>query len=178
MEDFIFEQRVADATIDRYNLLLPVKLIDFWKIYGFGSIAQGYIKVINPDEYISLLNAIYTSPIHAEPIPMMITGLGDFIVWENGYTVLVNLRKGDTSVIESGFDFFLDDLFDDDFLSDELEISNYPEAVVKEGELAFDECFAYFPLLGMGGTERVDNLKKVKIREYIFVVAQALGQIR
>ena len=178
MEDFILEERVAEATKGRYDSSLPVKLIDFWKLYGFGSIAEGYIKVINPDEYIGLLNALYTSPIHAEPIPMMITGLGDFIVWENGYTVLVNLRKGNTSVIESGFDFFLDDVSDDDFLTDELENFNYKEAVAKEGSLAFEECFAHFPLLGMGGTERVDNLKTVKIREYISIVAQALGQIQ
>ena len=177
MKDFILIKKVEETLINQYGGSLPERLIGFWKDYGLGSLANGYIKVINPNDYIDLLNEVYTSPINENTIPIIVTGLGDIIVWENAYTVLVNLRKGTTKVIESGFDFFLDDVSDDDYLTDELENFNYKEAVVKEGRLAFEECFAYFPLLGMGGNERADNLKKVKIREYLSIVAQALGQI-
>ena len=31
----------------------------------------------------------------------------------------------------------------------------------------FDECYGYVPLLGLGGSEKVDNLQKVKIKEHI-----------
>ena len=39
-----------------------------------------------------------------------------------------------------------------------------------------DECYGYLPLLGMGA-DRIDNLKKVKLKEYLAIVAQTLGKI-
>ena len=40
------------------------------------------------------------------------------------------------------------------------------------GSLSFDECFGYVPLLGLGGAKKVENLKKVKIREHIELITQ------
>lgn len=178
MKGFVVDQKVDELILKQYENLLPEKLLEFWKDFGFGSSSDGYIKIVNPNEYIDLLKTIYVSPINENAIPIIVTGLGDFIVWENNYTVLVNLRKGVSKVVESGFDFFLDDLSDEEFLEDDLENKNYPEIVGKSGELAFDECYAYFPLLGMGGAEKTGNLKKVKIKEYIDIAAQSLGQIQ
>ena len=33
------------------------------------------------------------------------------------------------------------------------------------------------PLLGLGGSEKIQNLKKVKIREYIELISQLVGKI-
>ena len=178
MNKFIAEQKVDESILQQYEQVLPEKLLEFWRTFGFGSLATNYIKVINPNEYIDLLNSVYVSPINEIAIPIFITGLGDFIVWENSYTVLINLRKGMSEVVESGFDFFLDDLSDEDFLKEDLKNKNYPEIVSRSGELSFDECYAYFPLVELGGAEKVENLKKVKIKEYISIVAQSLGQIQ
>ena len=43
----------------------------------------------------------------------------------------------------------------------------YIEAVQTWGNIKFGECFGYIPLLGLGGSEEVKHLKKVKIREHI-----------
>lgn len=51
------------------------------------------------------------------------------------------------------------------------------EAVDKWGKVEADECFGYVPLLGLGGKESVDNLKKVKIREHIELITQMVGKI-
>jgi len=177
MKDFIAEQKVDDSTLTQYKGTLPEKLLEFWQTYGFGSLATNYIKVINPTEYIDLLNSVYASPINKEAIPIMITGLGDFIVWENNYTILINLRKGLSKVIESGFKYFLEDIYNENYLKKQIDNTNYYEIVGISGELSFDECYAYFPLLGLGGPEKLENLKKVKIKEYISTVAQSLGQI-
>ncbi|EAC4137804.1 TPA: DUF1851 domain-containing protein, partial [Listeria monocytogenes] len=53
----------------------------------------------------------------------------------------------------------------------------YPSAVEKYGEASYDECFGYTPILGMGGTEKVENLKKVKLREHIYLITQFMGPI-
>jgi hypothetical protein len=43
------------------------------------------------------------------------------------------------------------------------------------GSLAYDECFGYVPLLGLGGFERVKNLQKVKIKEQLMLITELLG---
>ena len=45
------------------------------------------------------------------------------------------------------------------------------------GELKQDECFGYVPLLGLGGSEKIDNLRKVKIREHIELIAKMTGKV-
>lgn len=178
MKDFIAEQKVDESILQQYEQALPEKLLEFWRTFGFGSLATNYIKVINPNEYIDLLNSVYVSPINEIAIPIFITGLGDFVVWENTYTILINLRQGLSKVIESGFKYFLEDIYNENYVKKQIENTNYFEIVGISGELSFDECYAYFPLLGLGGSEKLENLKKVKIKEYISIVAQSLGQMQ
>lgn len=37
--------------------------------------------------------------------------------------------------------------------------------------------FGYVPLLGLGGSEKVENKKKVKIKEHIELIMQMVGKI-
>ena len=37
--------------IGKYENRLPQSLIEFWKEYGFGSFMDGYLKIVNPDDY-------------------------------------------------------------------------------------------------------------------------------
>ena len=46
------------------------------------------------------------------------------------------------------------------FLEKYFQIPQYIEAVNKLGKLEQDECFGYVPLLGLGGSEKIQNLKK------------------
>ena len=66
---------------------------------------------------------------------------------------------------------------DDYFLEKYFQVPQYTEAVNKLGNLEQDECFGYVPLLGLGGSEKVDNLDKVKIREHIELISQMVGKI-
>ena len=71
----------------------------------------------------------------------------------------------------------MEDLDDESFLDEELDWNPYPEAVNKYGQPAFNECFGYVPLLGLGGPEKVENLSKVKLVEHIYLITQFMGQI-
>nr|WP_233504779.1 T6SS immunity protein Tdi1 domain-containing protein [Parageobacillus thermoglucosidasius] len=109
---------------------------------------------------------------------MFATSMGDIIVWEKGrYLNLLNFRKNEVHVISAGFDFFFEDLNDEAFLDEELNWFPYPEAVKRYGEPKFDECFGYVPLLGLGGLEKVENMKKVKLIEHIYLITQFMGPI-
>lgn len=53
----------------------------------------------------------------------------------------------------------------------------YKDAVAKLGELEFDECFGYTPLLGLGGSEKTENLEKVNTKVHIELITQLVGRI-
>ncbi|MFJ7509399.1 T6SS immunity protein Tdi1 domain-containing protein [Peribacillus simplex] len=162
--------------IDKYKEKIPEQITEIWRQYGFGSILKGYLKLVNPDVFEELLKDVYIR--REDAIPLFATSMGDIIVWEKGrYLNLLNFRKGNVNVISAGFDFFLDDLNDNSFIVEELEWKPYPEAVDKYGEPDFDECFGYTPLLGLGGPEKVENLKKVKLIEHIYLITQFMGPI-
>ena len=116
--------------------------------------------------------------IWKESIPVMLTGFGDIITWEkNRYLGIVKYRKGTFDIIEDGFEYFLNDIMSPEYVRDFLDDAHYKEAIIKNGKLNFEECFGYVPLLGLGGSEKIENLKKVKIKEHITLIIQMVGKI-
>lgn len=176
IKDFIKIDDVAEDLIREYEDKLPVEVIEIWKNYGFGTFYNGFLKIINPNDYKELLeNSYFRGDIS---IPMFATGFGDLITWEkNQFIGIVQYRYGENHIVDAGFGFFFEDLADGDFDEEYFSISKYNEAVKKYGELEYDQCFGYVPLLGLGGKESVNNLKKVKIREHIFLITQLVGEV-
>lgn len=167
---------VSDEIIEKYSDKLPTELISVWKEYGFGSILNGYLKIINPDEYQEIIDMSY---FRADvSIPIFVTAYGDIIAWEeNRYIRMIKYKNGTFKGISAGFDFFWEDLNNDYFLKEFFELDNYKEAVSLHGKLEYDECFGYVPLLGLGGSEKVENLDKVKIKEHIVLITVLVGRI-
>lgn len=175
-QDFILEERVSQEVINKYDGKIPEQLLEIWKNYGFGSILNGYLKIINPKTMQLILEDVYTR--NQDSIPLFTTSMGDIIVWEKGrYLNILNFRKKVVSVISAGFDFFLEDLNDESFLDKELNYHPYPKVVEKYGRPAYDECFGFVPLLGLGGEEKIQNLKKVKLNEHVYMITQFMGLI-
>ena len=48
-------------------------------------------------------------------------------------------------------DRFIEYVDDEDFKDDYFDIPLYKKAVAKHGQLAYDECFGFVPLLALGG---------------------------
>ena len=90
---------------------------------------------------------------------------------------MVKYKDGKIVMLAKNFKRFIQNLEDDYFLEKYFQISRYTEAVDKLGKLEQDECFGYVPLLGLGGSEKVQNLKKVRIREHIELISQMVGKI-
>lgn len=109
----------------------------------------------------------------------MVTALGDIITWEdNRYLVLVKYKNSAIKVISATFKYFWGDLITSrSFKSEIFEFDKYDEALKMKGPLEFDECYGYVPLLGLGGSEEVSNLSKVKIREHILLITELVGRI-
>lgn len=175
-ENFEKEDVVSLELCERYKSIVPDELIDIWKNYGFGSFLNGYLKVINPDEYQELVRTTYfRGPVS---IPIFVTAFGDILTLEESqYIGMVKYKNGTFSIVAKKFKRFMQNLEDEYFLEKYFQIPQFMEAVDKWGKVEADECFGYVPLLGLGGKESVDNLKKVKIREHIELITQMVGKI-
>ncbi|EPY2275110.1 T6SS immunity protein Tdi1 domain-containing protein [Clostridium sporogenes] len=181
MDSSIFKEYKVKSKVDKnifnkYKETLPLELTDVWKEYGFGSMLNGYLKIVNPDEYQSVVDMSYFRANVS--IPILVTAFGDIITWEeNKYIRLLRYKIRTFKGIASGFEFFWEDVSTGYFCEEFFELDKYNEAIEKYGELEYDECFGYVPLLGLGGSEKVENLRKVKIREHIELITQLVGKI-
>ncbi len=175
-KDFVKHRNVDESLILKYKEKLPEELIEVWENHGFGRLKNGYLKIINPDDYVEVVEKSYQR--HKQAIPIFVTAMGDMIVWEKEkYVNLLNYKKGCVHVVSSGFDFFFEDMLDENFMDKELMWQPYPEAIRTYKIPSYDECFGYTPLLGLGGTEEVGKLTTVKQKEHIRLIAECMGPI-
>lgn len=176
IKNFRKYEDVSQVTLKKYESLLPNDLLRVWEAYGYGTFLDGYLKIINPDEYQQLLCESYFRG--GISIPIFLTAFGDVIAWEEKrYLRMIKYKNGSFKGISSGFDFFWEDLIAGEFDEEFFEIKQYSSAVSNLGELSYDECFGYVPLLGLGGNEKIENLKKVKVKEHIELITQLVGMI-
>ncbi|SDJ82027.1 hypothetical protein SAMN04487898_104354 [Pedobacter sp. ok626] len=177
--DYSTVQRPTADVLDKFTGKLPSQLLDFWNVYGFGTLMNGYLKLVDPSEFQAVFNEAYDN--RDNEIVFAVTALGDFLAWTGDAIRAVYFKNGYDSIVESGDDmewFFDMDLADEGFLRDNLNDKNYLVAKEKLGEPGYDECYGYVPLLGLGGAEKADHLQKVKIKEHIAIIAQTLGKIK
>lgn len=176
LDDFVKVDSVSDDFIRKFEGQLPSAFLALWKDYGFGTFYHGYLKVINPDEYAQIMmNSYFQGDVS---IPILATAFGDIITWEkNRFVGIVKYRYGDNDVISDGFEFFFDIIADEECAAEYFTMKKYKAAIKKYGNLEYDECFGYVPLLGLGGKESVNNLNKVKIREHIALITEMVGAV-
>lgn len=175
-DSFVRVEKVPQDVLNYYYDKLPKELLVVWKKYGFGSLLGGYLKIVNPADYQEIIaNFYFRGDIS---IPILVTGFGDIISWENNEIIrMARFKDGDFKGIAAGFKYFWGDLSSENFLKRNFELDLYREAVSIHGEPSFDECFGFVPLLGLGGAKKVENLKKVKIREHIELIGALVGGI-
>lgn len=65
----------------------------------------------------------------------------------------------------------------DEYITKNFELSLYQEVVRTYGELDYDYCFGFVPLLALGGPKDVNHLDKVKIIEHLYIITQLVGGI-
>ena len=175
LQDFELHSEIPDEVIAKYEGKIPGQFVEIWKDCGLGTFMQGYFKVINPDDYVEFVRESY---FEKNCIPLLITALGDIIVWErNEFIYILLYRYNDFDGIAKGCKYFFDDLEDKKFIEDCIKPKNFKEALQRLGKPAYDECYGYVPLLSLGGAEKPENLQKVKLREHLDLMYQAQGGI-
>lgn len=92
LTDFKVNSKVPSEIIKKYKNLIPNEIIDLWQEYGFGTFMQGYFKTVNPEEYMDILQDC--SERYKESVVLFATGMGDLVLWADGYVRVLNFRYG------------------------------------------------------------------------------------
>lgn len=168
--------KIEQETINKYKSILPGELLKLWEEFGLANIYGGYMRMINPDEYQELVKEAYFRGDIS--IPIFVTAFGDIITIEEGeYVGLIRFKNGIFNIVAKNFKRFWQNIDDEYFQDKYLELKQYERALDKLGAVEDDECYGYVPLLGLGGMEKIENIKKVKIKEYIGLIVQLVGRI-
>jgi hypothetical protein len=173
---FLSNEKPTAEVFGKYAKLVPESMINVWKELGFGTLLNGYLKIINPDNFLQVLNNSFESAKETS-IPLFVTAMADMLVFHNNYLYFLDFRHGNFEVVAKDLKYFFEDIFDKDFLKEELLWEPFTKAKEELGELTFDECYGYEPVLAAGGSEKIENLKKVKIIEHIELIVQFSGKI-
>ncbi len=175
LQDFELYAKVPEETIKKYTGKIPEQFIEIWKSYGFGSFLNGFLKLINPDDYSDFVKKSY---FEKNCIPLLITALGDIIVWEeNAYFFIIQYRYNNFSALARGYRVFAKLLEETGYFYEKANLKNIKEALNMLGTVSYDECYGYVPLLSLGGAEKPENLRKVKLREHLGLMYQVQGEI-
>ena len=163
LENFIKEADMPQEVIEKYEKQVPAELVQIWQEDGLGTFLDGYLKVINPDDYLELLQDSYFRGGVA--FPMFVTAFGDIITWEeNAYVGIVQYNIQDLDIMIKRMDRFIEYVDDEDFKDDYFDIPLY-------------KCFGFVPLLALGGSKDVEHMDKVKVLEHICLMYQLTGGV-
>lgn len=176
LENFVKVADMPKDVIEKYKNQVPAELVQIWQEDGLGTFLDGYLKVINPDDYLELLQDSY---FRGEiSIPIFTTAFGDIITWEkNEFLGIIKYKDGTFDIFLENLSLFIKFLPDKSFTDDYFDIPLYKKAVAKHGQLAYDECFGFVPLLALGGVKDVDHMDRVKALEHIYLMYQLTGGV-
>ncbi len=175
-DDFVPAQRVRRKTLKRYRDFLPASLIEAWQQHGFGTMMGGYLKMVNPDEYLDALAQGYVRG--GVSIPIFVTAFADVITWEEGRLVgFVNFRYKFYDSIGHDFDAFLEEVNTEAFAMAFFDLEGYDAAVKRWGPLPYDKCFCHVPLLAMGGSKSVENMDIGDAAVHLAIMTHLTGMV-
>ena len=119
---------MPQRVIENYKGQVPAELVQIWQGRWSRNFLAGYLKVINPDDYLELLQDSYFRGDVA--FPMFVTAFGDIITWEkNTYVGIVQYNIQDLDIMIKRMDRFIEYVDDEDFKDDYFDIPLYKKAV-------------------------------------------------
>ncbi|MFS0867769.1 GAD-like domain-containing protein [Microbacterium sp. 179-B 1A2 NHS] len=181
LADFIPHAPVDPEVIEAYRGRVPAEIQEIWESYGQGTFGEGFLRVIDPAVYEAELgDRVGKTQGDGVAIPVMVTGLGDLILWEPGIDSLVALifRENRGVGLGKAATFLtLTRAAGAKHLSRTLNWDVFPDAVAQQGAPAFDDSFIFVPLPSLGGPGTVDTLHKRQTLTAIQLMVDMQGPI-
>lgn len=83
---------VSIETINKYKGILPDELLSIWQTMGYGVYEDGFLQLVNPDEYEFVFD--YIDKLLEPSIVFGITALGDLLIWEGNNNKTIASDEG------------------------------------------------------------------------------------
>ncbi len=164
-------RKATGESIKQYQGKLPDALLEDWQEAGWCGYGKGLIWIIDPSTLESSLKDWVEESERA--IAFARTAFGDIIVWTGKDIYYVDVLYDKYSRIGGDIDVFFDvTLCDKVYINSVLDRKLFLQALKKLGELDHDECYGFEPAISLGGSGTLDTLRKVKLREYLSILAQ------
>ncbi|HEM3588766.1 TPA: hypothetical protein U1B91_002064, partial [Streptococcus suis] len=68
LDNFVKLASMPETVINKYGGQVPIELRRIWEEDGIGTFVDGYLKVINPDDYSALVQSTYFRGDNSIPI--------------------------------------------------------------------------------------------------------------
>lgn len=149
IDDFVPHGPVEAATLDAYDGLVPVEVVELWHRYGYGSFGEGFLRLIDPSAYEGRIGNLLGKMIGAGPaVPIMVTALADMVLWEPDRGVAGLLLRRRRAVGLGSRPRTLVQLTAKHgaaHLARAFDWAPYPEAVARHGVPPYDQVLAHVP---------------------------------
>lgn len=142
---------------------------------GYCSINNGLIWTVEPNLYTEVAR---TFPgISKTALVFARSYTGCLFIWDKlkiGESIIhLNIHTGKSKIISTGFQVFLPfNITSKSFLERECYGKIELAAQKKHGLIQSDECYSFVPALAIGGSEKISEMKKVKILPQLKLLGQ------
>ncbi len=166
----------SEEELSNFKSKLPSDLLEFWQKYGWSSFQGGLLRIIDPSQLQKIVSEDFLN--HNKAIPIISTGFGSVFVWYKNYVYLLDVLYGRLMKLGDEVELVFDFSFcKESYRKKVLWSDMFKKAVKKFGSLKMDECFGFVPALQIGGSEKFENIKKVKLPEYLGILANLTEEI-
>lgn len=164
-------RKATKKSLSTYEDKLPAELISHWKAAGWCAYADGLIWLANPADFKGILDDWLEKS--DKSLAIMRTAFGNLFIWDDDGVHFLDVLHNKIFPLTDDLEILFDlNLCRDKFLEDVLDRKTFQEAKEKLGPLAHTECYGYEPAIALGGPGTVETLKKVKLREYLGILAE------
>lgn len=164
-------ETVPPEKLEFYAKRLPADLLEEWRQSGWCAYGDGLLWTVDPAAYEEVLEA-WLGPTTGH-YAFLRTAFGDIYYWDGAKAYHLDVQEGDISPVPRRMDMLFDGAFcDREYLDDVLQCKLFKKAVAKLGRLKKDECYAFVPPIALGGSGKVDTLKRYKLREQLALLAE------
>lgn len=163
--------QIPEARLDKFARRFSKDFIDMWRTDGWCSYGNGLFWTVDPDEVMPLIIDWHELPDGAIVFARDAFANLFLVVGDEVHRLDVHHDVLDIVTLTTEFLFDLK-IYNPKFVDDFLEGKLFRKANRRLGDLAAGECYAFVPALVLGGSGKIENIKKVKFLEHIALLAQ------
>jgi hypothetical protein len=156
--------------VAEFRPTLPEALIEEWTTCGWCGFGDGLIWFEDPRLFGDFLAQRGLDGSHTV---FARTAFADLFSVSDGVVYAFMTHYNEMNVVSDDFDLFGGLILPKEkFLRDFARLPLFKRALAKLGPLNHDECYGFVPALALGGEVRLENLKKVKLLQYLEILSQ------